>query len=292
MDRAVHLLGPTETPEHRSELVVVGEIGTADDTRQRLPLLHGDRRDPHVATFARGLVAGDHHPPKRLLASAGEPRHQRRRRDVRQLDRFEHRRVDRLRDTGARRAPPSGQCAQRAERTDDVLAQPSTDGQRRQMCVAVRGKAAAARLQHLFRQVEPVIGPAVAERGDRNGDERPGARRRCRLRIPHDDDVGGGEPGLEIGRAPLRRAQVGEQGITVDRCAEHDVGAEIGQQLGAVRAGDAGRAVDDVQPVVDHASANIGTTTAFPGTVVNSSGRNETATGASATSSSGALPTT
>ena len=72
---------------------------------------------------------------------------------------------------------------------------------------------------------------------------------------------------------------------------EHDVGAEVGEQLGAVRARDTRRAVDDAQPVVDHASANIGTITDLPGTVVNSSGRNVTATGASATRSSGAVST-
>ena len=62
---------------------------------------------------------------------------------------------------------------------------------------------------------------------------------------------------------------------------EHDVGAEVGQQLGAVRARDAVRAVDDAQPVVDHASrpSNIGTTTDRPGTVGNVSGRNVTRTG-------------
>ena len=57
------------------------------------------------------------------------------------------------------------------------------------------------------------------------------------------------------------------------------LGAEVGQQLGAVRAGRSARQVDDAQTVVDHdgsavGALNIGTITDWPGTVENVSGRN------------------
>jgi hypothetical protein len=43
----------------------------------------------------------------------------------------------------------------------------------------------------------------------------------------------------------LRGAQVREQRVAADRCVEHDVGAEVGEQLRAVRPRDPPRAVDD-----------------------------------------------
>ena len=46
----------------------------------------------------------------------------------------------------------------------DVLAEVAADRQRRPPRVPVVGEAAAARLQHLFGEVEAVVGPAVAER--------------------------------------------------------------------------------------------------------------------------------
>ena len=95
---------------------------------------------------------------------------------------------------------------------------------------------------------------------------------------------------------PLRRTEIREQRFG-DGLREHHVGAEIGEQLGAVRARDAGREVDDVQVVVDHvggrvARSNIGTITDFPGTVENESGRNVTCTASSAVSVSGSASTT
>ena len=76
---------------------------------------------------------------------------------------------------------------------------------------------------------------------------------------------------------------------------EHDVGAEIGQQLGAVRARDpvgAGRRrARRRRSRVRVARSNIGTITDLSGTVENESGRNVTCTGSSARSVSGSAST-
>ena len=158
--------------------------------RERMPLRLGDGRDADVAPVAGRLVARDHHPAERCQPAAGKARHQRRHGHERHLDRFEHRHVDGLGDTGARRAPPRGRRAERGERAGDVLAEVAADGQRRPVRVTVRREAAAARLQHFFGEIEAVVGTAVTERGDRDGDERIAAaatcpvRRRSRCRRP------------------------------------------------------------------------------------------------------------
>src|SRR4029077_9348569 len=105
-------------------------------------------------------------------------------------------------------------------------------------------------------------------------------------------DVGRREPGSDVEGMALRRAEVGEQRIA-DRLREHHVGAEIREQLGAVRARDTGGEIDDANVAVDHgvARVNIGTTTDLPGTVENASGRNVTCTGSSARSVSGPAST-
>ena len=175
-------------------------------------------------------------------------------------------------NAGARRAPPRRHRTERGERADDVLAEPAADRQRRQVHVPVRGETPAARLQHLFGEVEAVVGTTVTERGDRHRDERLWTRGRRRPPVITMSAVSSHDVGA--GRAPLRGPQVGEQRIVADRSREHDVGAEVGEELGAVRARDTRRAVDDAQTVVDHASANIGTITDLSGTVVNASGRN------------------
>ncbi len=71
-----------------------------------------------------------------------------------------------------------------------------------------------------------------------------------------EDDVGLRLPGFDVGRVPLRRAQVDEQRI-VDRVREHHVGTEIGEELGAVRAGDAAGAIHDPQIVVHHVRGGV-----------------------------------
>src|SRR5258708_7674376 len=92
----------------------------------------------------------------------------------------------------------------------------------------------------------------------------------------------------------LRRPEIREQRI-VDSVREDDPGAEIREQLGAVRPRDPGREVEHPKLVVDHwfsvARSNIGTITDLPGTVENSSGRNVTRTGSSARNVSGSAST-
>ena len=111
------------------------------------------------------------------------------------------------------------------ERAGDVLAEPPADGQRRQVHVPVRRQAAAARLQHLFGELEPVVGAAVTERVI----ETVTSGSRCRRRdagFADDHDVGRARAtASRSARVALRRAQVGEQRIVADRRAVNTTSA-------------------------------------------------------------------
>ena len=148
----------------------------------------------------------------------------------------------------------------------------------------VRGEAARTGLEDRLTRRDPRVGPAAAERGDRNPHEGTVHPIVEHVEIT-EDDVDGRTVDVRACTDALRGAEIGEQrsahvGQVVDR--DH-VGAEVGEELRAVRAGEVVRGVEHPHAVVDHVSAptgrNTGTTTDRSGTVGNESGRNPTCIG-------------
>ena len=69
-------------------------------------------------------------------------------------------------------APPRGDGREPRVRAGHVLAETPADGEGRTIGMPVPREAAAARLQDLVGEREPVVGAAVPDRRDRHGHER------------------------------------------------------------------------------------------------------------------------
>ena len=182
----IHLVSPHASAEHRREFVVGREIIATHHGAECKPLLRRHRRDADVAVVGGRFVTWDHDPPEGHRPAAGKAGHDRRHRHERQLHGLEHRHVDVLGDPSARRPPPRGRRAERREGAGDVLAQAATDGQRSAVGQSVARQTAAARLQHLLRKIETVVGTTVSHRRDRDGDRRGGPGDVTRLTDEHD----------------------------------------------------------------------------------------------------------
>ena len=147
--------------------------------------------------------------------------------------------------------PPRRQRAHRGVRAGDELAEVAARGERRPLGDAPRPGRSAPRLQGELGGRPAGPRPGRAERGDAHVHP-PRRRHSGRAVVGHDD------LGVKRGVAgPLGRRQElvqrtrppAPQRVPARRLDHHDIGAGVGQQLGAVRAGNAGGGIDDPQPL-------------------------------------------
>ena len=262
MDQGIDLFAPRPAAELEAQIRLLGQLGLADHRCEVEPLLAGHHR--HADPAVLGRLDRRHLDRAR---EAGKP-HQGGVQPLVALHTADHALEQGDVDVAGGVAPPAGALfghdRHRRVHAAGVLAHAAADRHRRGVREAAEAGRTAPALECELggRTIGPRAVPSeVGDRHERRlwvdtRDRRP-IRLQCRR---HDDGVGPPDKLVEGAiagddRAALSRAQVVEQRAfaphrnTVGRLDLDDVGAGVGQQLRAVRAGDALGQVEDSQIV-------------------------------------------